>query len=154
MDQSEIGGGSQFRAGAWCCPIDRAAETNGQHPFVALRPCGHVLRKRVVQECSAKRTAAVRMSSCGAASVSRDSESSAQSTGDGSKVISDGISTIHGGQWSCPVCTLPVEVSVLLFPEEAEVERARRGLVIAAEGRRQKKRKREMGGGAESTQLP
>lgn len=30
--------------GPWACPIDRSVSTNGRHPFVALRPCGHVLQ--------------------------------------------------------------------------------------------------------------
>ena len=34
----------------WVCALDPSAETNGRHGFVALRPCGHVLRDRAWRE--------------------------------------------------------------------------------------------------------
>ena len=101
MDTSETGGGSHFVPGPWLCPIDRSTETNGQHPFIALRPCGHVLRERVATECA---------------------------RGCGSRGVSDGVSTIEGARWNCPVCSAPVEVSVRLFPAAANVEKVRAGL--------------------------
>ena len=45
-------------AGPWACPVDRAVTTNGQHAFVALRPCGHVMRERVAAELFAESSAA------------------------------------------------------------------------------------------------
>mmetsp|Transcript_45242 Transcript_45242/g.102137 ORF Transcript_45242/g.102137 Transcript_45242/m.102137 type:complete len:273 (-) Transcript_45242:147-965(-) len=139
MDLSESGGGAQYRPGAWCCPVDRAAETNGQHPFVALRPCGHVLRERVSSECS--RAAKIEPLPASSGSGSSDADATPRTH----KAISDGISTIHGGAWGCPVCTAPVEVSVRLFPDQADVERVQRGLAAARGARAAKKRKRAAG---------
>lgn len=103
MDTSESGSGGHFVPGPWLCPIDRSVETNGHHPFVALRPCGHVMHQRVAKECAR----------------------AGSSASDRADTLTDGISTIERARWNCPVCSLPVEVSVRLFPASSDAERVR-----------------------------
>ncbi|KAL1524973.1 hypothetical protein AB1Y20_019849 [Prymnesium parvum] len=125
MSASEAGGGSQFVPGPWLCPVDRAVETNGQHPFVALRPCGHVMREQVARECAR----AVKEAPHGRVGAS------------------DGVSTIEGARWGCPVCSMPVEVTVRLFPPAAEAEAVRKSLKKQRDekaARQQKKQKRKL----------
>jgi hypothetical protein len=59
----------------------------------------------------------------------------------------DGISSIHGGAWDCPVCSAPVEVLVRLLPPAGDVAKCRRALMAAQADRagrkRQKKREEE-----------
>lgn len=113
-------GGAGVHAGLWTCPIDRDVSTNGQHSFVALRPCGHVMRERVATE------------------LARTKQPAASSS---TSSLRDGVSTIQGGAWSCPVCADAVEVSVRLFPEADVVSRLR----LAFKGERERKRQRKAG---------
>lgn len=110
----------------WRCPVDRDVSTNGQHAFVALRPCGHVLRERVALELA---------------------------KGAGGEVgPSDGVSTIERAQYCCPICSAPVEVRVRLFPDAAAAEKLRATLCTERAERTarksEKKRKRAAEGGA------
>ena len=58
-------------AGAWRCPVS-GVETNGVHSFVALRPCGHVLRQSVAKEMArGRRSAASAASAASAVSAVR-----------------------------------------------------------------------------------
>jgi hypothetical protein len=110
----------------WRCPVDRDVTTNGQHAFVALRPCGHVLRERVALELA---------------------RAAAGETGP-----SDGISTIERQRYTCPVCSAPVEVRVRLLPGAAETEKLRATLSAERAARQaKKKRKRAAGAAGESS---
>ena len=78
--------------GAWLCPIDSTVDTNGQHVFAALRPCGHVIRHAVALE------------------IARGSRTTDAAVNGKRRLISDGISSIEGGAWECPCCSGAVEV--------------------------------------------
>ena len=133
------GGGSERRpVGPWRCPVDRARTTNGQHCFVALRPCGHVMREQVTRELStaaqggASRAPPV-LPRTGAADITGAPPSSSSApTGDQHAVPKpdlhgrgDGITTLHGGSWACPVCDAPVEVTVCLNPPAQLAEKVK-----------------------------
>ena len=111
-------------AGMWRCPIDRDVSTNGQHAFAALRPCGCVLRERVAIE------------------LSRGARGGA-----GGAPPCDGISTIEGARWTCPLCSRPVEVRVRLMAAEVEANKVRETLrrqrADAAERKSGRKRERD-----------
>lgn len=125
------------RPGPWRCPVDREVSTNGQHAFVALRPCGHVLRERVANECSVHGSVHERRRAAPAATSAV--AGAASSSSDGSSRASDGISTIEGGSWECPVCAAPVEVMVKLVPEAHVVDKVRLALSAEREARRRRK---------------
>jgi hypothetical protein len=144
MSTSEGGGGSgQYIPGPWRCPIDKDVCTNGQHAFVVLRPCGHVIRERVSAELA--RGGGGGSSSSGGAGGSSSSErvgvggtsaslGGASGAAAGGQKTSDGISTIQGGGWGCPVCSTPCEVSVRLFPGAAEIAKVKEALRAEAQG--------------------
>mmetsp|Transcript_3641 Transcript_3641/g.7721 ORF Transcript_3641/g.7721 Transcript_3641/m.7721 type:complete len:373 (+) Transcript_3641:790-1908(+) len=121
--------------GAWICPIDRSVDSNGTHPFVALRPCGHVIRHAV------------------AAEISRGLRSLAPGLRDqgpsGKAHLSDGISSIEAAAWGCPVCSSAVEVLTRLLPEEAAVDKVRATLRAERMAGLARKRKRLTQGGAQ-----
>ena len=96
-------------SGMWRCPVD-GVTTNGQHHFAALRPCGHVLRERVVLELAK-----------------------------GGSGASDGISTIESARYACPVCSAPVEVRVRLLSGADDTERMRETLRREREERKARK---------------
>lgn len=151
LAQGQLGDGAEETAGPWVCPIDRDCSSNGTHRFVALRPCGHMMREQVVLEV-ARRVGGGGASSSGSASSSGGANSSggASSSGGGARTgtgrASDGISTIEGGVWHCPVCSHAVEVSVKLVAGREVTERVRASLAVEraarAERKEQKKRKR------------
>lgn len=113
-------------AGPWACPVDRAVTTNGQHAFVALRPCGHVMRERVAAELFAELVP-------------------------GSKArvgASSSAGSASGGAPSdrrCPVCSEAVDAIVGLFPQGDEAA-ARHAAVAAAREERRSARKRRRKG--------
>ena len=117
--------GDTSAAGPWRCPVDRDVSTNGQHHFCALRPCGHVVRERVALELS-------------------------KAAGAKSSAPSDGISSIEGAAYGCPVCAAPVEVRVRLLAAAAETEKVRETLRAERDARHAKKaeRKRKRSGDA------
>ena len=122
------------RAGMWRCPISEASTNGSSGAFVALRPCGHVLRERVAVECA---SSAARPTS--AASVSSAS-------------MDDGISAVQGGRWDCPCCGAPCEVLVRLVPAPHIAERVRLALHVERDARRVRKaEKRKRGESMEVT---
>lgn len=118
----QLGSGSAETQGPWICPIDRDCSTDGAHAFVALRPCGHVMRENTVRELTSRR----RGGSSGASSC---------------MAPTDGISTIFGGEWSCPVCSAPVEVCVRLHPDQATQALVRNTLLTEHAARKERKHK-------------
>ena len=148
MDTSQVGGGSAHVVGPWLCPVDRVAETNGQHPFSALRPCGHVMREAVVRECrrsgSRRQQAAEAAGSGGegASSLTDGAANQSTATATASRSVSDGVSLVEGARWSCPVCVVPVEVSVRLLPDSDVASKLKQALATARAARKDKKRKR------------
>jgi hypothetical protein len=152
MSTYEGGGGSgQYIPGPWRCPIDKDVCTNGQHAFVVLRPCGHVIRERVSAELArGGGGGGGGGSSSGGAGGSSSSErvgvggtsaslGGASGAAAGGQKTSDGISTIQGGGWGCPVCSTPCEVSVRLFPGAAEIAKVKEALRAEAEARKERK---------------
>ena len=127
------GSGGGPAEGPWICPIDRDCSANGQFRFVALRPCGHVMRERVVLEVARRGGGS---SSGGAGSSSSNGAAAA------SRRVSDGISTIEGGEWACPVCSQAVEVSVLLNASPEVVESVRATLRAERDAKAEKKSKK------------
>jgi len=117
-------GPSAEAVGAWRCPVDSSVETNGRYPFGALRPCGHVVSWRVATEL-----AKLRRGGGGG--------------GSGETRVSDGISSVCGGAWECPVCMAPVEVLVHLAPPAEDVEKCRATLLAGHAARAERKRKRK-----------
>lgn len=121
---SSHGSASKECVGPWCCPVDQVISTNGQHAFVALRPCGHVIRERLALELS-------KMGGPKPAAAA------------GASTIGDGVSRIQGGMWACPACNAAVEVTVKLLPPAADCSRLRESLKAEREARRERKRKRK-----------
>ena len=125
------GVGSQRRPGQWICPVSDFS-TNGSAAFVVLRPCGHVVRERIAAQLSA----GAKRAEVSASSTSRAVPGAA------SAHRTDGISTIQGGVWECPVCMAPIEVTTKLFAEADAVEKVRAALKGEQEARRDRKERK------------
>ena len=149
------GGGERRPIGPWRCPVDRARTTNGQHCFVALRPCGHVMREQVSRELSiaaqpgASRTPQKPLSPRPDATAPTEHLASSSALPrehqpPGLQGRSDGITTLHGGSWMCPVCDAPVEVSVCLNPPAQIAERVKAALRSEQQNRIRKSGKKRM----------
>ena len=67
---------------------------------------------------------------------------SSSNGGAASRRVSDGISTIEGGEWACPVCSQAVEVSVLLNASPEVVESVRATLRAERDAKAEKKSKK------------
>lgn len=146
--ESEGGSGDSL-VGAYVCPVDQHVSTNGQHAFVALRPCGHVVREKVAQACGARLSnphpapgpsgAGAAASSSGCSSVDPAPAPAPAAT---RAPASDGITTIQGGAWGCPICSAAVEVSVRLMPPADVCEVARAALAVEREARQERKKRK------------
>jgi len=125
---------AQSRAGPWRCPIDEEVSTNGQHAFVALRPCGHVMREKVALAC-ARTGSSRRPMACASTSADAAIDAGAAATSAASSArLSDGISSIQNRSWDCPVCAAAVEVTVrLLCDDDDVIDKVRRSLVAKGE---------------------
>ena len=128
--------------GPWICPIDRHCSTDGAHPFVALRPCGHVMRERLARELA---SGSHGNGATGGARAAVDAACGCAQAGSSSSRTSstDGITTMHSGRWSCPICSEPVEVDVRLYPDAATQRLVQATLLAEHEGRKKRKQHRE-----------
>ena len=93
--------------------------TNGRQPFVALRPCGHVLRERVVSEAVSEASG-------------RGGEQGEGGGGGGGERGGGGGSI----KKSCPVCNAAVSATVRMLPPAEAAEALRVELRRAREQQR------------------
>ena len=152
------GGDASSTRAPWICPVDRDVSTDGSHAFCALRPCGHVLREHVAHELARLDVGGLgrpgdRSGSGGSGGVGGAAASSSRAASEPNYAASgpsDGVSTIHGGAWVCPVCSAPVEVVVRLFAG-AEADRLRDTLRDAREAGKNTKQGKKRARGTDAS---